>query len=165
MEEEWKDVVGYEGLYEVSNMGQVKSLITNRILKSGINSAGYLHVTLCSKGKHTTTQLHRLVLKHFSSTPKNNQQCMHKDNNKQNNQIYNLKWGTQSENTQDAYDTGRIKLRYGCAHHRSKFSRTQIIKIRKLFNTGEYTRRKLAVCFNVSHTTINRIISKERYDI
>jgi hypothetical protein len=67
MEEEWKAVVGYEGIYEVSSLGRVKSLKygKERILKSGVNGNGYLHVVLCKDKKTTIKRVHQLVAESF----------------------------------------------------------------------------------------------------
>lgn len=65
MEEIWKDVKGYEGLYQVSNLGRVKSLYTNRILKGYKKTKGYLVVDLCKHSTKSTKKIHRLVAEAF----------------------------------------------------------------------------------------------------
>lgn len=98
MKEIWKDIKGYEGLYQVSNKGNVKSLNYNRtgeekILRPGVGSQGYLQVNLYKNGKCKMLNVHRLVLMTFN--PINNMdslQVNHKDENKQNNCLSNLEW-------------------------------------------------------------------------
>ena len=90
----WKPVVGYEGLYEVSNWGRIKSIKfgKERILNPGTNSCGYLHVGLYKNGKRKIFLVHRLVAEAFIPNP-NNLPCInHKDENKLNNSVENLEW-------------------------------------------------------------------------
>lgn len=110
--EVWKDIKGYEGLYQVSNMGRVKSLertfidkigrkqhIKERILKPTPNHNGYLQVILCiSNGKKKTFRVHRLVCETFHENPKNKPCVNHIDENKENNVASNLEWCTIAEN-------------------------------------------------------------------
>lgn len=101
--EEWKDIEWYEGLYQVSNLGRVKSLHYNhtnqeRILKFGKNTNGYLNVSLCKEGKKKWLLVHRLVAFHFLPNPNNYQDVNHKDENKTNNCVNNLEWCSREYN-------------------------------------------------------------------
>lgn len=103
MMEIWKDIKGYEGLYQVSNLGRVKSLNYNhtgkeKILKEGKCSGGYVCVHLCKKGKMRTVLIHRLVAQAFIPNPDNLPQVNHKDENKQSNIVENLEWCDQNYN-------------------------------------------------------------------
>ena len=88
---------GWENMYQISNLGRVKSLNYNRtgkeqIIKSHKRKDGYVQVCLCRNKKITTYKLHRLVAETFLENP-NNLPCVnHKDENKENNQISNLEW-------------------------------------------------------------------------
>lgn len=110
-EEIWKLVTGYEGLYEVSSHGRVKSPGNNKerkekILKFGLDRGGYQLVTLCKNGKQKTPKVHRLVAIHFINNP-NNKPCVnHLDGDKTNNYYLNLEWCTYSENNKHAYEYG-----------------------------------------------------------
>ena len=97
--EYWKPVVGYEGLYEVSNWGRVKSLKfgKERILKQSIRH-GYYIVSLWKNGKGKTYSVHRLVAEAFIDNPDNLPCVNHKDENKQNNVVSNLEWCTHEYN-------------------------------------------------------------------
>lgn len=106
---EWKPVVGYEGLYEVSNHGQVKNVKTQKVL-SPRNSTRYPLVALFDKGKRKDFKVHRLVAKSFLPNPENKPQVNHKDGNKSNNHLLNLEWCTNSENQKHAYQTGLRKV-------------------------------------------------------
>ena len=90
----WKPVLGYEGHYQVSNFGRVKSIRfgKERILKPFTNKDGYLLVTLSKNGTHKKFQVHRLVALHFLPNPDNLPEVNHKDENKLNNNAENLEW-------------------------------------------------------------------------
>lgn len=123
----WKDITGYEGLYQVSSLGRIKSLTrfneyynaihkikTKRIQKEKIlnyskNNRGYLQVCLTKNGKSKTYIVHRLVAKAFLSNSKSKEQVNHIDGNKENNSIDNLEWVTSSENNKHAFITGLNK--------------------------------------------------------
>ena len=92
MEEIWKDIEGYEGLYQVSNIGRVKSLRKNIILKSKIERNGYERVNLSVNNIHKDYSIHRMVANAFISNPDNLPQVNHKDENKTNNCVENLEW-------------------------------------------------------------------------
>ena len=92
--EVWKDVVGYEGLYQVSNQGRVKSLWfgKERILKPGREKKGYLQVCLSKNGKMKHYKVHRLVGQSFIQNPNNLPEINHRDEDKTNNRVENLEW-------------------------------------------------------------------------
>ena len=109
-EEIWKDIEGYEGLYQVSNMGRVKSLertvrcgrgykiIPERIRKARKNNYGYLQLNLYKDGKIKSYKIHRLVAQAFLENPDNLPEVNHIDENKQNNYVENLEWCSKSYN-------------------------------------------------------------------
>ncbi|MDR0629047.1 MAG: NUMOD4 motif-containing HNH endonuclease [Treponema sp.] len=88
--EEWRDIPGHEGLYQVSNKGRVKSLRNNIILKSGKFPNGYLYAPLKVSGSQSNKTIHRLVASVFLPNPDQKKEVNHKDGNKQNNTIENL---------------------------------------------------------------------------
>lgn len=98
-QEKFLEIRGYEGLYQISNYGRVKSLgngKSNRskmqILKPGKDRGGYLHVVLCKDRKPKGFLVHRLVAEHFIPNPSNLPEINHKDENKENNCVDNLEW-------------------------------------------------------------------------
>ena len=105
MEEEWRPVKGYEGLYEVSNMGRVKSFHRHQIIirKQRVDHSGYMRVCLNKDGTCNTKLVHRLVAIAFIQNPNNYEIVNHKDGNKKNNAVDNLEWCTQSYNIKHAY--------------------------------------------------------------
>ena len=107
MQEIWKDIKGYEGLYQVSNFGRIANkkykIKTNELYKNG-----YLYVDLYKYNKRKRMLVHRLVAKAFISNPNNLPQVNHIDGNKENNNVENLEWCTCSYNLKEAY---RLELR------------------------------------------------------
>ena len=102
MKEIWKDIEGYEGLYQVSNMGRVKSFHNNieKILIPINKTNEYLFVNLYKNGKNKVVNIHRLVAETFINNPNPNKfiEVLHLDDNPKNNVYTNLKWGTHKEN-------------------------------------------------------------------
>ena len=90
----WKDIEGYEGLYQVSNKGRVKSLYkgSERILKPHDNGRGYLRVHLTKENTSKNIRVHRLVALAFIPNPNNLPEINHRDENKKNNCVENLEW-------------------------------------------------------------------------
>lgn len=122
MEEIWKDIKGYEGLYQVSNLGKIKSLNYNhtkkeKILKSLKRKNNYLKIRLYKNKKYNTYFIHRIVAENFILNENNLPIVNHIDGNPSNNCVNNLEWCTQKQNVQHSIITGlRKKMReYGNA--------------------------------------------------
>lgn len=101
--EHWKEIAGFEGIYEVSDQGRVKSLGNDKsrkekILKPGKKRDGYLHVGLCKYGHRKYLLVHRLVADAFIQNPNNLDTVNHKDEDKTNNAASNLEWMTRADN-------------------------------------------------------------------
>lgn len=127
MFENWKDVVGYEGLYQVSDKGNVKSLKSNspKLLKQSPTNCGYMKVQLYQNGKGKMLYVHRLVAKAFLPNPQQKEEINHLDGNKANNVLSNLEWTSRSENQLHAINIGLRESspmtgRYGALNHNSK---------------------------------------------
>lgn len=121
--EEWRDVNGYAGVYQVSNLGRVRSFKSGKwkLLKSRLTPRGYYIVTLYKDGKSTSKWVHRLVAQAFIENPENLPQVNHKDENKLNNEASNLEWCDSKYNNN--YGTKKERLRKalkGKAGRRSK---------------------------------------------
>jgi len=110
----WKDVIGYEGYYKVSNFGRVKSLIrksNNQYNKKEIIVStrllyGYVYIQLNKNGKANNKRVHRLVAESFLKNPFNKSQVNHINGIKNDNMVENLEWNTAQENTLHAIKTG-----------------------------------------------------------
>lgn len=157
----WKDIKGYEGLYQVSNFGRVKSLdrynkgrwgkqkYKGKELK-GRNTKWALSVALCSEGKCKSFSIHYLVaLMFIGERPKGALIC-HKDGNYKNNKLDNIRYDTERENMIDMYRQGG-KAPIG------KLSIEQVLEIKKLLLSKELSQIKIAEKFGVDQSTISRI--------
>ena len=118
MQEIWKDIRGYEGIYQISNLGNVKSLNYNRtkkskILKQCTDKRGYLKVGLSKHNKYGVFSVHRLVAKEFIPNPYNFPQVNHKDEDKQNNSVENLEWCNNQYNVNYGTRKERISEKRG----------------------------------------------------
>lgn len=98
MQEIWKDIPNYENLYQISNLGNVKSYSNSKVLKTSPNSCGYYKVQLYKNKKSKMFYVHRLVAIAFIPNLENKSQINHIDGNKSNNVVSNLEWCTASEN-------------------------------------------------------------------
>ena len=169
MKEIWRDVVGYEGLYEVSNMGRIKSLprkvnignsknrlTTEKNLKPE-KSYGYLRLVLNNNNIQKHYLIHRLVAQAFIPNPENKSDINHIDSNRSNNIISNLEWVTRKENMEHCIKMGRNNR--GEKQGSSVLKEKDIIKIRK----SKLSIKTLADKFNVSKGNIYHILKKETW--
>lgn len=158
--EKWVDIRGYEGNYQISSLGRIKSInriapngqaFPERIMKQRIESTGYMGLTLWKNNKSKMHHTHRLLLDSFVENPFCKRVSNHKDGNKLNNDLSNLEWATYTENLKHAYknnlNSGRRKLNWDT-----------ILDIRRM---GKYIKNKseLARKFDVNHSTIQRILT------
>lgn len=158
MTEIWRTVKGYEGLYEVSNKGRVRTIERLRV-KPKIKSVredkdGYLVLNLF-KEEYKTKKVHRLVgiafIKGDTSLEINHKNGVRSDNN-----VENLEWVNSSQNNKHKYDKlGRIT-------HLRKLTKSQVIEIRRLRKEGQ-TYKQLMKKFNVSEITLYRIVRRISY--
>jgi len=117
-----KDVVGYEGLYTISDNGDVFSTYRKRLLKPYVSSDGYLRVNLCKDKKAKCTMLHRIIAEAFIPNPNMLPFVNHKDGNKANFKIENLEWITASGNVYHAFKTGLNHISLKCREAVSKIA-------------------------------------------
>lgn len=178
MKEVWKDINGYEGCYQVSNLGRIKSLdrMTNnqygeyfmkgRILKNSIiKDKGYCRVSLNNGNGKISKRVHRLVAEAFILNPENKPEVNHKDGNKLNNCVSNLEWCTNKENIEHSIRTGLKKHCNGCSNSSSKFTEEDIIFIRKNYKKRDpmYGGVALARRYSCCTQTIYDIVTKKHY--
>ncbi len=145
MQEEWKVVPGYDGRYEVSSLGRIRSYANARwgnrpnakIMKVKQIPVGYLQVNLCKPkggGKAVSGLIHRLVAEAFIPNPDNLPVVNHKDGNKTNNRADNLEWVTASENSFHAVRTG---LKKPSQHQKEVAAKRQSVPVVMLSLDGE----------------------------
>lgn len=101
MTEKWKFILGYTGLYSVSNTGRVINYQTGKELKPAVNHKGYLIVQLCLNGHRKNKRIHRLVAEAFIPNTEDFPEVDHIDNDVKNNRVDNLRWVTGSCNTRN----------------------------------------------------------------
>lgn len=102
----WKNIFGFEGIYKISEYGDILNIISNKILSPYINNKGYKMIDLNKNGTRYRYLIHRLVAIHFVPNPYNLPIVLHKDNVKLNIHYSNLKWGTYSENNAQSIRDG-----------------------------------------------------------
>jgi hypothetical protein len=169
-EEIWKDVIGYEGLYQISNFGRVKSFWRRKeiIMKLSNNGWGYSFVSLRkNKTKIKSITIHRLVAIAFISNPENKEQVNHIDGNKQNNHYSNLEWCTRLENMRHGFKTGLIKT--SKEHQINMTNKAREINLKKVYKfskTGDYIEeynslREAATLNNLQESNISACANKK----
>ena len=158
--ENWKEIPGFEGRYEISNLGRVKSLLRGvRILSPVKKSTGYLTITLSdSSGVPHQKLLHRLVLIAF--TGKNEEMMtLHNDGNKENNALSNLRWGTAKENAADSALHGTVRC--GESHRWAKLTEAIICEIRAA--SDKEHKRKMRRKYGLSRQHVNKILGRKMW--
>jgi len=166
MVEEWKDIPGYEGWYQVSNYGTVQSLLRSveftsckgtkyervqkgQILAPGVNGSGYAFVNLSKNNITQMFRIHRLVAQLFLLNQNCCREVNHIDGDKLNNHVTNLEWVTSEENrihSVRVLKKGNIKLTH-----------KQVVEIKKQLITGEFSHKQLSEKYRVKKTTITQI--------
>lgn len=164
-DEQWKDITGWEGYYQISNLGRLKSLkrpfvTQDKILKACIDKYGYPFAGLFRNGKRLACpKIHRLVLEAFVGKRPFGKECRHLDNNKTNNRLDNIEWSTHELNESDKYVNDTIMR--GSKNGYSKLTEIKVVEIRRLWNTGRYTQWGLAHKFNVGQFCIWCVIHRK----
>lgn len=153
--EEWRDVEGYEGFYQVSNFGRVRNFSSGRVLKLMVHEKGRLYVKLCKKGAYRMLFVHVLVAKAFIPNLECKPQVNHKNGIKTDNRVENLEWVTGSENLLHAYEIG---LRVSA---RRKLSEEDVRYIRE--NPDGLTRKQLSEKFGICISTLDMVRSGRTY--
>ena len=163
----WRDVIGYENLYMVSNMRRVKSFyaLGEKLLTPSANKSGYMYVVLTKDCIRKSCKVHTLVAKAFLPNPENKPVVHHRDCNRSNNHVENLEWATHQENTAYAVQKGSYSKKYGCDNPLSKLSADDVRFIRKYYipRHREFGTNALSRKFNVSKNTILNVINHETY--
>lgn len=177
----WKPVVGFEGLYEVSDHGRVKSLgrrvrhpsarsgwclITDTLMSPMTMNRGHLKVRVGAPGvPHKGRYVHHLVLEAFVGPRPAGQQCCHYDDNPTNNRVGNLRWDTQQANVADAKRNGKFRKPRGEEQAAAKLTDKIVLAIRARYKPHCHIngRRALAREFGVNRSTIDRVLAKQSW--
>ena len=146
----FKDVSGYEGYYEISNLGRVRSTSYKgrRILKPAVTKNGYLNVIFCINQKKEHKLVHRLVAEAFIPNINNYSTVNHKDEDKLNNYVENLEWLSVEDNNR--YSNSKM------------LTKEKVLQIPSLIDQG-YTQLEIAKYFNVSRRAIQSILRGEHW--
>lgn len=172
MNEEWRSIRGYEGLYDVSNLGNIRSIerLDSRkhkrggfVLKRMVNRKGYYEVNLCKNGVIKPTPVHKLVMQEFSGDRPIGYDINHKDGNKLNPSFDNLEYVTPGGNVQHAFDNGLNHGRKGEKHHLAKLTNKQADIIREMYGNGGVTQRELGKMFGITQAQIGCIVRRVSY--
>jgi hypothetical protein len=163
MEEIWKDIEGYEGLYQVSNLGNVKRLVSTRcfaerLICRSIDRYGYVKRVLSKDSKNYYFTEHRLVAKAFIPNTLNKPAVNHINGIKTDNRVENLEWCTNKENSKHARETGLQDMK-GTNHHKCKLTEEQVLEIKEIGYSQ--TRTALSKKYGVSRHAIYCIITNK----
>lgn len=160
--EEWRDISGYEGVYQVSDLGNVRSIKSTthsgRMRKFDVGWGDYPVITLICKGIRKRRYVHDLVCTAFHGPRPLGHNVNHKDTNRQNNRADNLEWVTQKENIRHAWEYLNLVGPQGERNGQSKLTRDAVIKIRELYATKRYTQKEIGHMFGVTRGAVSSII-------
>ena len=160
MTEIWKVISGWPN-YEVSNLGRVRNITRDYILKPIKQNTGYTQVALSKNDTRKNFSIHRLVASEFIGLPVG-MVVNHLDFNKENNALENLQVCTQKENNQHAWDGGAQKSRPGESHHRATTSNNEVLYIRRLSFLGLHD-KDISDITGVSQYNVSRIRRRVRW--
>lgn len=168
--EEWRPVVGWEGIYEVSCLGRIRRIVSGHSTYSGriLNVSSYAHgypfIRLRYMGRTTKVPLHKLVAEAFLGPRPPKHEVNHKDGDKANAKANNLEYVTGSENNLHAYRflSRKPSPSYGATNGSSKLTAIQVAEIRASYDAGN-TQTVIAKQYGVSQRTISLIVRRETW--
>jgi hypothetical protein len=171
-QEIWKNIKGYEGKYQVSSIGRVKSLqristfnnskgLKKEIIIKTWNDEGYIRVKLSNNSVEKTYRVHRLVANEFLENPFNKSQVNHKNGIKTDNSVENLEWVTNSENSIHAFENNLRKSPLGSNHVNSKLNEQKVLEIRKIGRSKSL--KEIADIYYVDKSLISLILRNKAW--
>jgi hypothetical protein len=174
MEEIWKDVVGYEGYYQVSNFGRIKSVdrikhysnrkasfLKGRVMSSSKNACGYERLDIRKDNVKKQFLLHRLIAEAFIPNTDNKPEVNHINGIKDDNRVCNLEWVTHDENMKHAYNMGVGTARRGSDNGLSKLAEIDVYNIK--YNLHFVNTPHLTKIYSVSKSTIEKVRSNRSW--
>lgn len=174
-EEIWKDVVNYEGVYQISNIGNLKSLdrklggtrYKGKEKRKHLSGRGYLYSKLSIGGVQKSLFIHKLVAEAFLENTENKPHVNHIDGNKINNKVENLEWCTHAENMRHAMRTGlndgHSKFKEGNTNSNSKVTSEQVIEIRRLKTETKLSNYVIGNMFNIYESAVRKIATRQNW--
>jgi len=165
MTEQWKDIVGFDGAYQVSDSGLVRSLprkgrLKEKILKPDIQRGGYEQLLLSKDGEAKMFLVHRLVLEAFIGPAPVGMESRHLDGTRNNNHLSNLRWGTRVENMADKIRHGTMARLFGEHNPQAKLCEDDVRKIRAMKGTLQ----EVADQFGIHFGTVSQIKNRKRWN-
>jgi len=170
----WKEVAGYEGLYEASNLGRIRSVprtlidglgrarrYRSKILTGGVSDKGYWAVMMCRGSVQRMTLISRLVAETFIPNPDGKAEVNHKDGNKNDNSVNNLEWMTHQENS--LHRNAVLRKNIGDKNYGAKMTNETVMEMRKMREETGYAYRIIAEKFGLNENTIYRAITKRHW--
>lgn len=170
----WKDIKGFEGLYQVSNFGRVKRLahavktikgqrnLGEQIKKQSVRKDGYMCVSIRKEGERFGFLVARLVAIHFIENPEGKSEVNHISGDKSDNNVANLEWTTRKENAQHAMRTGLMPT--GEGHGMSKLKEFEVKEMRELYSMGNVSTGELGKKYNVSYKNVWLIVTNRAWN-
>lgn len=159
---EWRKVSGFDGIYEVSNTGEVRSCFSGqwRTMKPHRTKGGYEDICLGVGANKKWLMVHRLVAMAFIPNPEGKTYVNHKDFNRLNNRAENLEWVTATENHRHSDRAGRYPR--DTAHKNTKLPQSEVEKLMIIAQREEYSQSVLARMFGLSRSRVGAIIRGDR---
>ena len=163
----WRDIVGYEGRYQVSNYGRAKSFCSGkaRILKPIRRADGYVNIGLHKKGETPHRAIHILVAQAFIPNPDNKPFVNHIDGDKTDNRVENLEWCTPSENVIHVHKMRLIHVSKGTKHYKAQLTPDEVRYIREhhVPYNHEFGATALGKKFNVHPQVVLDVVNRKTY--
>jgi hypothetical protein len=176
-EEFWVDIPNYEGVYQISNLGSMRSY--SRVVDYGVKKAyrpgkvlklrksnqGYLYTVFCLNKIRETIKPHRIVAKVFLEN-KENKPCVNYINGiKHDNTVENLEWVTYSENTIHSFKLNLSKSKKGEESHLSKLKNSDVLNIRNMCSNKKISQLDVAKKYNISQSQVSRIMRNTNWTL
>jgi len=174
-QEQWKDIPDYEGIYQASDLGRIKSLdrlvrhrniyalLKSRIYTISLLNNKYLNVGLNKNGKQRTFLVHRLIALSFIPNPENKPEVNHKGEkpNKLDNRVWMLEWATKKENTEHCDNNKLRNPAKGERVHLAKLTEKEVLEIRAIGKS--MSQQKIAVKYNMTPSIIGKILNRKTW--